>query len=91
MQPYDVVVIGGGFLGLSTTYHLAKSGVSVLLLEAGDIGSGTSTGCTGRAQVNEGHLDDLNIHLIREGFKRLDTLEEELGMDLSSHIMGTWV
>jgi sarcosine oxidase subunit beta len=66
-------------LGLSTTYHLARLGARVLLLQAGDLGGGTSAACSGRAQVAEGHLDPLNIRLIREGLARLETLEDELG------------
>ncbi len=81
MQTYDVIIIGGGFLGLSTAYQLAKAGVRILLLEAGDIGSGSSGACSGRAQVCEGHLDPLNLSLIRDGIKKHETLEEELGYE----------
>lgn len=38
----DVVVIGGGFTGLSTALHLAEGGVSVVLIEAQSIGFGGS-------------------------------------------------
>lgn len=33
----DVVIIGGGIIGTATTYYLAKSGISVALLEKGRI------------------------------------------------------
>ncbi|MCO5734547.1 FAD-binding oxidoreductase [Rhizobium sp. SSA_523] len=36
----DIVVIGGGYTGLSATLHLAEMGRSVMLLEAKDIGHG---------------------------------------------------
>jgi glycine/D-amino acid oxidase-like deaminating enzyme len=36
----DVVVIGGGYTGLSTALHLAEAGTSVILLEANEIGFG---------------------------------------------------
>ena len=38
----DVIVIGGGFAGLSTALHLARKGVKVVLLEARQIGFGAS-------------------------------------------------
>ena len=79
MQTYDVIIIGGGFLGLSSAYQLAKMGVRTLLLESGDIGGGTSASCAGRAQVCEGHLDPLNIKLIRDGLLKHESLEDELG------------
>jgi sarcosine oxidase subunit beta len=83
-ERYDVIVVGGGMLGLSTAYHLARQGapgaLRVLLLQAGDLGGGTSAACSGRAQVAEGHLDPLNLRLIIEGLARLGTLEEELGV-----------
>ena len=78
MQSFDVIIIGGGFLGISTAYQLSKAGVRTLLLDKADIGSGTSGSCSGRAQVSEGHLDPLNIRLILEGFKLHETLEDEL-------------
>lgn len=36
----DVVVVGGGYTGLSAALHLAEAGVSVVLLEAVEIGFG---------------------------------------------------
>jgi glycine/D-amino acid oxidase-like deaminating enzyme/nitrite reductase/ring-hydroxylating ferredoxin subunit len=39
---YEVVVVGGGFTGVSAAYRLAQAGVRVALLEAGRIGSGVS-------------------------------------------------
>ncbi|ONI93095.1 FAD-dependent oxidoreductase [Saccharothrix sp. ALI-22-I] len=38
----DVVVIGGGLTGLSTAYHVARKGASVVLVEKDKIGSGAS-------------------------------------------------
>ncbi|MEQ9126356.1 MAG: FAD-dependent oxidoreductase, partial [Alphaproteobacteria bacterium] len=38
----DVVVVGGGFTGLSTALHLAEKGASVVVLEAGGPGFGAS-------------------------------------------------
>jgi gamma-glutamylputrescine oxidase len=38
----DVAVIGGGFTGLSSAYHLARRGARVALLEARTLGAGAS-------------------------------------------------
>ncbi|WP_407271539.1 NAD(P)/FAD-dependent oxidoreductase [Radiobacillus sp. PE A8.2] len=39
-----VIVIGGGILGASTTYHLAKAGVEVTLVDRKDEGQATDAG-----------------------------------------------
>lgn len=39
----DVVVIGGGMQGLSNAYFLAQKGLQVVLLERGDLASGTTS------------------------------------------------
>lgn len=38
----DVLVIGGGYAGLSTALHMAEKGINVVLLEAREIGFGGS-------------------------------------------------
>ncbi len=51
----DVVVVGGGFTGLSTALHLAQRGVDVAVLEAEETGYGGS----GR---NAGHCTPTFLH-----------------------------
>jgi glycine/D-amino acid oxidase-like deaminating enzyme len=43
----DVVVLGGGIAGTSTSYHLARAGVKTLLLERGRIGTGATSAAIG--------------------------------------------
>lgn len=55
----DVVIVGGGFTGLSTALHLAESGSKVVLLEAEEPGWGAS-GRNG-GQVNPGLKHDPEV------------------------------
>jgi len=56
----DVVVVGGGFTGLSTAFHLAQRGVSVAVVEAREVGWGGSGRAFGQvvpyAKHNEDHI-----------------------------------
>ena len=52
----DVAVVGGGFTGLSAALHLAKSGASVALVEAGHI-VGEASGRNG-GHINNGLISD---------------------------------
>ena len=51
----DVAIVGGGITGISTAYHLAKTGLRVAVLEALKVGSGTTGSSTGNlyAPVDE--------------------------------------
>lgn len=40
-----VIVVGGGIIGTSTAYFLAKAGADVVLVEEKDIASGTTSAC----------------------------------------------
>lgn len=55
----DVVVVGGGVIGVSTAFHLAEAGADVVLVEREELGSGSSSKAAGgiRAQFS----DELNI------------------------------
>ena len=42
-REFDVLVVGGGINGSATAQHLASAGYSVLLVDKGDFGSGSSS------------------------------------------------
>lgn len=58
----NVVVIGGGILGVSTAWNLAKLGASVTLLEAGGLAGGTSA--TSFAWLNSSSKTPCAYHLL---------------------------
>lgn len=43
MKSYDVIVIGGGLMGTSTAYQLAKRGMKVAVVERSDLADGTAS------------------------------------------------
>lgn len=57
----DVVVIGGGVMGVSTAFHLAEAGVDVVLLERESLASGSTSKAAGGVRAN--FSDELNIVL----------------------------
>ncbi|WP_455481006.1 NAD(P)/FAD-dependent oxidoreductase [Bartonella sp. B12(2025)] len=81
----DVVIIGGGFTGLSAAYHLANAGVSVVLLEASRFGDGAS-GRNG-GQLGTGQRQWVETLEKKYGFERskaLFDLAEEAKRDILS-------
>jgi len=74
----SVIVIGGGVMGCSTLYHLAKSGVSdAILLERNELTSGTTwhSAAQVRALRSSKNLTDL----VRYSVSLYSSLEEETG------------
>jgi gamma-glutamylputrescine oxidase len=74
----DVVIIGGGFTGLSAAAHLAKAGTNVVLIEAhrfGDGASGRNGGQLGTGQ--RAWAEDLEAELGLSRAKALFELAEE--------------
>lgn len=78
-QQCQVVVIGGGIIGCSTAYHLAKNGITdVVVIEKGKLTSGSTWHAAGLI----GQLrSDANItQLLRYSVQLYDTLEQETGL-----------
>jgi sarcosine oxidase subunit beta len=76
----DVVIIGGGIIGVSIAYHLAlKKAGKVLLLEKGQLGEGSTSRCVGgiRTQFSTG----INILFSLESIKAFERFEEEFGIN----------
>jgi sarcosine oxidase subunit beta len=74
----DVVVIGGGVMGVSTAYHVARRGVRVVLLERAPFLGSESTGkCAGGIRYQ--FSTEINVRLSLLSLPMLERFEDELG------------
>ncbi|WP_128434354.1 NAD(P)/FAD-dependent oxidoreductase [Streptomyces cyaneus] len=83
----SVVVIGGGVMGTSIAYHLARAGVrDVVLVERDELACGSTSKAAGgvRAQFS----DELNIQLGARSLEAFGRFEEETGYDIGLHRVG---
>jgi sarcosine oxidase subunit beta len=83
----SVVVVGGGVIGLSTAYHLARAGVSdVVLLERDTFGSGST--CKAAGGVRAQFSDAVNIELGARSLQAFETFEATFGQEIDLHQVG---
>ncbi|MDP3017456.1 MAG: FAD-binding oxidoreductase, partial [Deltaproteobacteria bacterium] len=79
-QVADVVIIGGGVIGLSIAYHLGqrKAG-KIVLLEKGQLGEGSTSRCVGGRRTQ--FSTEINIRFSLESMKTFDHFEDEFGVN----------
>jgi sarcosine oxidase subunit beta len=76
----DVVIIGGGVIGVSIAYHLAlKRAGKVILLEKGQLGEGSTSRCVGGIRTQ--FSTEINIFFSLESIKTFERFEEEFGIN----------
>ena len=76
----DVVIIGGGIIGVSIAYHLAlKKAGKILLLEKGQLGEGSTSCSVGGIRTQ--FSTEINIRFSLESMKTFDHFEEEFGVN----------
>ncbi len=73
----DVVVIGGGIMGCSTAFQLAKRGLDVVLLEKDSIG----TGSTGRSSaiIRQHYSNELTARMALHSLRVFQRFDDEVG------------
>ena len=73
----DVVVVGGGCMGASIAWHLAKAGAVVILLERDHVGAG-ATGHSG-ALVRRHYEHPVGIRLANESWRFFTSFARHTG------------
>jgi sarcosine oxidase subunit beta len=78
----DIVIIGGGVMGASTAYHLAKRGVkNILLLEKEQFyGQGATGRCAGGVRYQ--FSTEINVRLSQISLPMLERFEAEIGQPI---------
>ncbi len=84
----EVIIVGGGIIGCSTAYNLAKNGVSVIVLEGSEhIGNGGSTRNGGG--VRQSGRDPRELPLVMYAIKNIwKDLSDMLDTDVEYHQQG---
>jgi 4-methylaminobutanoate oxidase (formaldehyde-forming) len=83
-----VVVVGGGVLGCSIAWHLARAGQKdVVVVERNDIGSGATARSAGL--VSRGRLHKETMQLVRRTRDAIAELEGALGEPVGFHRVGS--
>lgn len=77
----DVLVIGGGIIGLSSAYYLAERGANVTLFEKGSLGMGSTARSAGGIRSQFG--TPVNVELSLASKRVWDEFETEFGVDIA--------
>lgn len=77
MDSFDIIVVGGGIVGLSTAWRSARAGARVLVLEKGPTAYEASSRATGFAGFPGGMPGE--VHLAELSEKLWDRLDDDLG------------
>ncbi|NUT08480.1 MAG: glycerol-3-phosphate dehydrogenase/oxidase [Hamadaea sp.] len=79
---FDVLVIGGGVTGAGAALDAASRGLSVALIEANDLASGTSSRSSKLVHGGLRYLEQLEFHLVHEALRERGLLATRLAPHL---------
>lgn len=83
----DIVIIGGGIIGVSIAYYLGKIGAkNVVLLEKDLIGMGSTGLCAGG--IRRQWSTEVNMQFAMKSFEVFQNFEEEFGVSPEFHQIG---
>ena len=87
MQQARIIIIGGGIIGCSVLYHLARAGCrDALLIERAELTAGATWHAAGNVH-NQNPIPNLST-LQAYSMKLYDGLSAEVGQEVGSHVVG---
>jgi len=78
-EKVDIVIIGGGIVGIATAYYLAKKGVKNITLLERDIMLGNGSTSRSAGGIRQQFSSDINIKLMMAGVKLYEKFDKEVG------------
>lgn len=89
----DVVIVGGGAMGTSTAYQMAKAGLDVVLCEMRTLGSGATGRCGGMVVHCYGRENNIEktgdrLRFTRANTEMLKAFQQELEIDYEFRQIG---
>ena len=81
-----VVVIGGGVIGTSAAFHLSEAGVDVVLVERGQLGSGSTSRAAGGVRTQ--FSDVLNIEIAKRSLAAFRDFARRPGWEIDFKQVG---
>jgi len=82
-KTYDVVVIGGGIIGMAAAAYLSQSNIKLALVERKYLGSGSTGRCIGG--IRQQFSTPASIRLMQENLSLFSQMKEEFGRSVEFH------
>jgi sarcosine oxidase subunit beta len=83
----EIAIIGGGIMGASTAYHLARRGCTDVVILEKDLLAQASTGLSAGG-IRQQFSHPANIRLSQEAVRVFERFEEEFGVDMEFRQVG---
>jgi sarcosine oxidase subunit beta len=82
-RAYDVIVVGGGVIGMATANYLSQANIKLAVIERKYLGSGSTGRCIGG--IRQQFSTPASIRLMQESLQLFEQMEEEFPRGIEFH------